>query len=595
MTEAPVTREALELAFRDYLAESRRERTSRFSPDMLAWLALPPQWTGRLATQAHFPSWDPTFPDAAAKEGLCAKTQAPLTDRPPWYAAEVGARLAAYLPADSLTGLLDEVAAIRDQHAQARVLAAMTSSLPGSLLPRAAEVANGLDDPAARTRALLATSAAQPPAEAAVTARLALDVAARMEDPGDRAETLLQVADQGRLDDEARQELSRAILATLPELAYESERSSILVRATPYLTAQQVEQALAAALGLRAAEYRIEALAGVSAQLPDKKAVQLLRDEIPAIPTISTEIGRDRATKTLARRLADCGAADLANSTALTLTDEAARETALQAVAGSLASAGDLGQAAEATTAVMTYGKDSPNEVTFLSSLANRLASADRSIAAGVAERARQAAATLASIPANARALVSLVTALVRTDLEANGVAERALEATARVSGAKDRYQLYRRLFPGPAQVGQGPGDGAGAGRRAEHRQPSQPGRRAGRPGAASSCGAAGDGGPGRPVAGGQRDRLLVLDAERPGRRFSTSWRCAMGRPSCTRRRSGSPRACWVRTDRTIRSRPQWPGGRNWPGKEPSNRPRPQTGSTGGWPTSSRTAKATRR
>ena len=448
MTEAPVTREALELAFRDYLAESRRERTSRFSPDMLAWLALPPQWTGRLATQAHFPSWDPTFPDAAAKEGLCAKTQAPLTDRPPWYAAEVGARLAAYLPADSLTGLLDEVAAIRDQHAQARVLAAMTSSLPGSLLPRAAEVANGLDDPAARTRALLATSAAQPPAEAAVTARLALDVAARMEDPGDRAETLLQVADQGRLDDEARQELSRAILATLPELAYESERSSILVRATPYLTAQQVEQALAAALGLRAAEYRIEALAGVSAQLPDKKAVQLLRDEIPAIPTISTEIGRDRATKTLARRLADCGAADLANSTALTLTDEAARETALQAVAGSLASAGDLGQAAEATTAVMTYGKDSPDEVTFLSSLANRLASADRSIAAGVAERARQAAATLASIPANARALVSLVTALVRTDLEADGVAERALEATARVSGAKDRYQLYRRLFP---------------------------------------------------------------------------------------------------------------------------------------------------
>src|SRR6266571_5178244 len=77
MTEAPATREALELALRDYVAESRRERTSRFSPDMLAWLALPPRWTGRLARQAGFPNWDPAFPDAAAKEGLCARTGAP--------------------------------------------------------------------------------------------------------------------------------------------------------------------------------------------------------------------------------------------------------------------------------------------------------------------------------------------------------------------------------------------------------------------------------------------------------------------------------------------------------------------------------------
>src|SRR6266496_3931968 len=207
MTEAPATREALELALRDYVAESRRERTSRFSPDMLAWLALPPRWTGRLARQAGFPNWDPAFPDAAAKEGLCARTEAPLTDRPPWYAAEIGARLAAYLPADSFTGLLDEVAAIPDQHARARILAAMTPSLPGSLLPRAAEIADGL------------------------------------EDPGDRAETLLRVADQGRLDDEARQRLGRAVLAALPELAYESERSSILVRVTPYLKPQHVRQA----------------------------------------------------------------------------------------------------------------------------------------------------------------------------------------------------------------------------------------------------------------------------------------------------------------------------------------------------------------
>ena len=99
MTTAPASGESFELVLQDYLEESRRERTSQFSPDQLAWLALPPQWTGRLARQADFPSWDTEFLEAAEKQGLCARTRALLADQPPWYAAEVGARLAAYLPA----------------------------------------------------------------------------------------------------------------------------------------------------------------------------------------------------------------------------------------------------------------------------------------------------------------------------------------------------------------------------------------------------------------------------------------------------------------------------------------------------------------
>lgn len=447
MTEAPASRESFELAFQDYLAESRLQQASRFGPDMLAWLALPPQWTGRLARRAGFPGWDPELLEAAANEGLCARTQASLADQPPWYAVEVGARLAAYLPADSLTGLLEEVAAIDDQHAQARILATMTRSLPPSLLPRATQIACSLPDPAARTRALLGVSAAEPPAEAAATARLALSVAEQLEDAGDRAESLLQVAGQGRLDDGARWELGQAVLAALPALAYESERSTVLARAAPYLVPEQVGQALEAALALRAAECRIEALAGITRQLPDGQAVALLQEQIAAVTTITTEIGRGRAAKTLARRLADYGAADLANSAALTLADEGARETALQAVAGSLASAGGPGQAAEATASVVAYGEDDLDKVASLSTLARILADGDRSIAAEVAERARQAAATLTPNPANAQALVSLATALVRTDQEAITVGERALESIAGISGADDRYQLYRRLL----------------------------------------------------------------------------------------------------------------------------------------------------
>ena len=447
MTAAPASRESFELALQNYLAESRRERTSRFSPDMLAWLALPPPWTGRLARQAGFPGWDPAFLDAAANEGLCARAQASLADRPPWYAAEVGARLAAYLPADSLIGLLDEVAAIGDQHARARILATMTRSLPPSLLPRATQIAGSLPDPAARTRALLGVSAAEPPAEAAATARLALSVAEQLDDPGDRAETLLLVADHGRLDYGAQLELGLAILAAVPALEYESERSTVLARAAPYLVPGQVGQALEAALALQAADCRIEALAGITRQLPDVQAVALLQDEIAAVTTITTEIGRGRAAKTLARRLADYGAADLANSAALTLADEGARASALQAVAGSLASAGDPGQAAEATAAVVAYGEDSLDKVTSLSTLARVVADGDRSIAAEVAERARQEAAALSSSSANAWALVSLATALVRTDQEAITVGERALESIAGISGADDRYQLYRRLL----------------------------------------------------------------------------------------------------------------------------------------------------
>ncbi len=447
MTEAPTSRESFELAFQDYLAESRLQQASRFGPDMLAWLALPPQWTGRLARRAGFPGWDPELLEAAANEGLCARTQASLADQPPWYAVEVGARLAAYLPADSLTGLLEEVAAIGDQHAQARILATMTRSLPPSLLARATQIAESLPDPAARTRALLGVSAAEPPAQAAATARRALSVAVQLTDPGDRAETLLLVAGQGRLDDRTRRQLGQAILAALPALAYESERGTVLARAAPYLGPELAGQALAAALALQAAECRIEALAGITRQLPDGQAVALLQDEIAAVQTITTEIGRGRAAKTLARRLADYGAADLANSAALTLTDEGARESALQAVAGSLASAGDPRQAAKATAAVVAYGEDSLDKVTSFSTLARTVASGDRSIAAGVAERARQAGAALTSNPANAQALVSLATAMVRTDQEAITVGERALESIAGISGADDRYQLYRRLL----------------------------------------------------------------------------------------------------------------------------------------------------
>ena len=447
MTEAPASHETLELALRRYQEESRRERANRFRPDMLAWLALPPQWTSRLAQQAGFPGWDPAFLDAAANEGLCAKTEASVGDQPPWYTAEIGARLAAYLPAASHAELLEEVAAIDDQHARARILAMLTGSLPPSLLPRAVQVADSMQDPAARTRALLGLSAVEPPAEAEVTARRALSVAEQLEDPGDRAETLLLIVDQARLDDGARQEFGQVVLATLPEMAYESERCSVLARAAPYLTELQVRQALEASLALRAAECRIEALAGVTERLPRAEAVRLLENEIAAITTIHTEIGLGRAARTLARRLADYGAADLATSVALTLADEGARETALQAVAGSLASAGDPGQAAEATATVVAYGADSPNVVISLSTLALRLASGDRSMGVEIAERAQLAASALAPSPANAMALISLATALVRTNMEATDVAERALQAIAGISDADDRYQLYRRLL----------------------------------------------------------------------------------------------------------------------------------------------------
>ncbi|MFY9928204.1 MAG: ATP-binding protein, partial [Streptosporangiaceae bacterium] len=453
MTTAPASRESFELALLNHLEESRRERISQFSPDMLAWLALPPQWTGRLARQAGFPSWDTAFLDAAAKEGLCARTRASLADQPPWYAAEVGARLAAYLPAGALTRLLQEVAAVDDQHARARILATMARSLPPSLLAQASQIAESLPDPGARTRALLGVSAAEPPAQAAATARLALSVAVQLADPGDRAETLLLVAGQGRLDDEARRELGQAILAALPALAYESERGSVLARAAPYLGPELVGQALGAALGLQAAECRIEALAGLTRPLPDGQAVALLQEQIAAITTITTEIGRRRAARTLARRLADYGAADLANSAALTLADEGGRESALQAVAGALASSGDSRQAAEATATVLAYGQDRLDQVSSLSTLARTVAGGDRSIGAEVAERARQAAATLTSSPANAQALVSLAAALVQTGQEAITVGERALESIAEISGADDRYQLYRRLcteIPGP-------------------------------------------------------------------------------------------------------------------------------------------------
>jgi hypothetical protein len=446
VTEAPASGENFQLVLQDYLAESRRERTSQFSPDQLAWLALPPPWTGRLARRADFPGLSPGFLEDAERNGLCARTKASLADRPSWYPVEIRARLAAYLPAGSLAALLAEVAAIGDQHARAGILALMTGALPPSLLPQAAQVASALPDPAARTRALIGIAAVQPTAEATVTAGLALGVAEQLDDPGDRADALLLVAEQGGLDGEGREEFGRAILAALPGLAYETERGSVLARAARYLTPRQTGQALEAAMALQAAECRIQALAGITEQLPTQQAVLLLGNEIPAITQIPTEIQRRRAARTLARRLADCGAADLANDAALTLADEGARETALQAVAGSLASAGEPRQAAQVAAALVADGEEGPDKVASLSTLARRLADGDRSTAAEVAEHARRVAAALAATPANARVLVNLTTALVQAGLEAETVGERALQAVTGISGPEDRYQLCRML-----------------------------------------------------------------------------------------------------------------------------------------------------
>jgi hypothetical protein len=450
VTEDQASVETFRLAVQDYVAETRRKRIDLFDREMLAWLALPPQWTGQLAKQAGFPGWNGSeeFLDRAVSEGLCVRSEASLADQPPWYATEVSARLAAYLPPEELAGLLDKVAAIGDQHARARTLAVMASALPPSLLPRALTIADGLDDPAARVRALLGVSAAQPPDAAAATVGRALGVAEQLQDPGDRAETLLQVADQGRLDDDAREECGHAVLDALPELGYESERSSILVRVAPFLTPPQVEQALAAAQALEAAEYRIEALAGVTERLPGWRAVSLLREQIPAIAKISTGNGRTRAARTLARRLADCGEAELATAAAVTISDEGARKTALKVVARSLASAGDSDQAASTmTVAVTTYGRGRADAAASLSALARQLASDDPASAAGMAEQASQAAATLPTVPANARTLVGVTAARVRLDLDAGDVAERALQATAAISAPEERYQLYRSML----------------------------------------------------------------------------------------------------------------------------------------------------
>ena len=451
MTEDQASGETFRLAVQDYVAESRRKRIGLFDREMLAWLALPPQWTGQLAKRAGFPGWNggsKEFLDRAAQEGLCVRSEASLADQPPWYKTEVSARLAAYLPPKELAGLLDEVAAISDQHARARTLAVMASALPPSLLPRALTIADGLDDPAARVRALLGVSAAQPPDAAAATVRRALGVAEQLQDPGDRAETLLQVADQGRLDDDAREECGHAVLDALPELAYESERSSILVRVAPFLTSPLVEQALTAAQTLEAAEYRIEALAGVTERLPGGRAVSLLREQIPAIAKISTGIARNRAARTLARRLADCGEAELATAAAVTISDEGARKTALKVVARSLASAGDSDQAASTMTVAMTtYGRGRADVAGSLSALARQLASDDPDAAAGIAEQASEAAASLPPVAANARTLVGVAGARVRLDLDAGDVAARALQATAAVSAPEERYQLYRSML----------------------------------------------------------------------------------------------------------------------------------------------------
>src|SRR5829696_6953883 len=91
--------EAFDRVLQERVAALRREQVDRFDDDALAWMAVVPSWTERLAVACQFPSGDwsmKRFVEQATAAGLCVQHQTPNQGRL-WQQIHVIVSIAPYL------------------------------------------------------------------------------------------------------------------------------------------------------------------------------------------------------------------------------------------------------------------------------------------------------------------------------------------------------------------------------------------------------------------------------------------------------------------------------------------------------------------
>lgn len=261
------------------LERVRERRVDELGAEALAWLALPPVWTDRVARACGFPESPLPLEELLARAeavGWCLRRRGESRSRTPALQLQLRAEL---VSADQRleSDLLADLAAVGDESLRAQVLARLAAGASDRLGEQVHSMAQGIGDPAARADVLLAlATSGQLGAAGAELRRLV----SRIEDPRQRALRLLRAVE----------------LLVEPEPAW-------LAEAQDLLELGELEPALAARL-----------LKAVARWLPPEETARHVDRLEGGLPKL--------ALGDLAVAAAWSGAADRARSMVASITDE---------------------------------------------------------------------------------------------------------------------------------------------------------------------------------------------------------------------------------------------------------------------------------
>jgi hypothetical protein len=197
----------------------------------------------------------------------------------------------------------DDVQAIQDDNTRGVALSWLVTMLPADLLPKALEVARGVEEPIGRVGALawLAKVASRQSSQQQEIAREALSVAQSIPDENKRREILVWLA--SRLPEDQLKEVFLAV----QKLTNPWEQGNAWKEMAPHLPERVLGPALQAAERIAEQEPRGNALAALAPRLPS----DLLSRALQATKTIGSESARMEVVAALAHRAADLQTDDL--------------------------------------------------------------------------------------------------------------------------------------------------------------------------------------------------------------------------------------------------------------------------------------------
>jgi HEAT repeat protein len=288
------------------LAEMRRGRIEQFDPRSLAWLALAPAWTERLAVDCRFPPGRQTLADflkQATDAGLCAQSLPEASSGfESWHRARAIAEIGSRLSMSRLPAVVESLLRIDDARIRVEALTLLLSRLPEEASREIADLAlshaQSIPDESARLEAVLRMARHLPDPVKDVAIEQSFKQARELESTTDRARALAELAPYLPEDRVAEAlDITTAISSV-------KDRASALLSFAPYLSQARGRSAVREAFDIK--REAVPRRADRDTTIEDDAILSISQvRSLELIKPLLDEIGNARVARSLVGRLSD--------------------------------------------------------------------------------------------------------------------------------------------------------------------------------------------------------------------------------------------------------------------------------------------------